>query len=833
MRVLRLLALAAVLAAIPRAAHSQEVWSLSGHETVATADGAAGTLYNPALIGLRYPSEVLLGGTWDELGHDARFDVLGAWDDFGLRYSRWPGIAQVAGVTLAGGDPALRLGWTAEWSGADLAGASLRDHRIGALSRPSPWLSFGATVDHLFQPSFGGAVLARRYTAGAAIRPLALPLSRNGSRVLGPRFTLAADAGLAEGARRPRPDWRFTADLELVSGVALRYMHETRGERGNFGIVFRLPGLAVSAKATGVRQEDALPGEVVALSPWLPAPTAVTDAGRTLANDWSTYTLSLHSGEDATRLVPRGARRVGTLELGGVLGDDDLAGFSLLGGPESVTPVGPIVAGLERARRDPLTRGVLLDLGGVTNQAAIEEVRPRILALRAAGKPVVAYLEYGGGRGDLILASACDQVFASEEALFWQLGLRSERRYYRSLLERLGVKIDRAAVGRYKSAYREYSADSIPPADREVVEHVLDQAQEYFAGTVAAARHMERARLDTLLDGRQWPSRELAKAGLIDSVGYREQAVRALGRLARLGANPRTASLLSLEPARAAWQPVRGVAVVYASGAIETGESGNDLFDGATLGSATLVRQIEAAFRAPGVRAVVLRIDSPGGSVLASDLIYHTLLRMKQETKKPLVVSMGSVAASGGYYIALPGDRLFADRMTRTGSIGVVFLHPSFEGFYTKHDVHEDDFQRGQYMRGGSVAHDWDPVMQASADSAIVRSYDRFVDRVALARGLSRATVLEHAQGRVWLGDDARERKLVDEIGGLEAALAYAQRAAGIPASVTIEPLEFRRPRPGLLQRAVGGLVRDAVARQVSLARTPGARWEAGDDVDF
>ena len=835
MRVLRFVALAAVLASVPHGARAQEAWSLSGHETVATADGAAGTLYNPALIGLRYPSEVLLGGTWDDLGRDARFDVLGAWNDFGLRYSRWPGTAQVAGLSLAAGDPALRLGWTAEWSGSDLAGASRRDHRIGALSRPSAWLSLGATVDHLFQPSAGGVVLPRRYTAGAALRPLALPLSRNGSRALGPRFTLAADAGVTENTPRPRPDWRFTADLELASGMSLRYMHETRGRRGNLGIVFRLPRVAVSAKASGVPHEQAITGGggAGAVSPWLPSPKAFTDAGRTLPNNWSTYTLSLHSGEDATHFVPRGARRIGTLELGGVLGDDELAGISLLGGPESVTPVGPIVEDLERARRDPLTRGVLLELGGVLNQAAIEELRPRILALRAAGKPVVAYLEYGGGRGDLILASACDLVFASEEALFWQLGLRSERRYYRSLLEKLGVRMDRSSVGQYKSAYREYSVDSIPPADREVVEHVLDQAQEYFAGTVAAARHMERARLDTLLDGRQWPSSELVKAGLIDSVGYREQAVRALGRLARLGANPRAEALASIEHAETAWRPVGGVAVVYASGAIESGESGNDLFEGATLGSATLIRQIEAAFHTPSVRAVVLRVDSPGGSVLASDLIYHTLLRMKSETKKPLIVSMGSVAASGGYYIALPGDRLFADRMTRTGSIGVVFLHPSFEGFYTKHDVHEDDFQRGAYMRGGSVAHDWDAQMQASADSAIVRSYDRFVDRVALSRSLSRATVLEHAQGRVWLGDDARERKLVDEIGGLDAALACAQRLAGIPASVTIEPLEFRRPRPGLLQRAVGGLVRDAVARQAILARTPGARWEAGDDFDF
>lgn len=834
------LALAAALACARTAAAPAQAAilppQLEGHESVATADGALGTLFNPALVGLRYPSELLIAGTRDDLGQDRRWDVLTAWRGLGLRWTRIPDEAQVFGATLAFGSPEFRFGWTTEWTGGDLGSPGGNDHRLGLASRPNPWLSIGATVDHPFQPDG----TKRVYTVGAALRPFALTLRSSGN-VDPSRFTIFGEAVMPEGGvpesdggRRLASEWRYGAELEFVQGVALRasYQDDNFGEgRGNFGVVFRLPRLAVSMKGTSVpayasSASEPLPGaDLTGFGPH--------GSGGDSPDVISTVTLSLHSGEDATRLVPRGARRVGTLELGGVLGDDALAGVSLLGGPESVTPVGPIVEQLDRARRDPLTRGVLLELGGVSNQAAIEEIRPHLLALRAAGKPVVAYLEYGGGRGDLVLASACDLVFASEEALFWQLGLRSERRYYRRLLDKLGVKLDRSSVGRYKSAYREYSVDSIPPADREVVEHVLDQAQAYFTSTVAAARHMDPARLDTLLDGRQWPSSELAKAGLIDSVGYREQAVRALGRLARLGARPRAEALAAIEPATVAWQPVRGVAVVYASGAIETGESGNDLFEGATLGSATLVRQIEAAFRTPGVRAVVLRIDSPGGSVLASDLVYHALLRMKQQTKKPLIVSMGSVAASGGYYIALPGDRLFADRMTRTGSIGVVFLHPSFEGFYAKHDVHEDDFQRGAFMQGGSVAHDWDPLMQASADSAIVRSYDRFVDRVALARGLSRATVLEHAQGRVWLGDDARERKLVDEIGGLDAALAYAQRAAGIPANVTIEPLEFRRPRPGLLQRVVGDVVRDAVTRQMQLARTPGARWEAGDDFDF
>src|SRR5205807_6992601 len=157
------------------------------------------------------------------------------------------------------------------------------------------------------------------------------------------------------------------------------------------------------------------------------------------------------------------------------------------------------------------------------------------------------------GRGVLSLASACDRIVTSPEAVWVGLGLRAERRYYRSLLAELGLRLDRTSYGRYKSAYRNFSVDSTPPADREVIEHNLDLAQEMFVSTVSADRRMDRARLLTLLDGRWWPSSELARAGLVDSVGYREDAVRMLGGLCGMGARPRSVDLARTVAARRAW----------------------------------------------------------------------------------------------------------------------------------------------------------------------------------------------------------------------------------------------------------------------------------------
>jgi protease-4 len=341
---------------------------------------------------------------------------------------------------------------------------------------------------------------------------------------------------------------------------------------------------------------------------------------------------------------------------------------------------------------------------------------------------------------------------------------------------------------------------------------------------------MDRSRLLTLLDGRQWPAAELQKSGLIDSVGYREDALRMLGRLSGLGRKPRTTDLVREPEVRRSWRVPGRIAVVYASGAIETGRSGGDLLMGPYMGSETVTRQLERAFEDPDVEAVVLRVESPGGSGLASNLIDHALQRLKSETKKPCIVSMGSVAGSGGYYIAAHGDRIFADRFTRTGSIGVLTIKPSLEGWYAQHGVREDDFDRGRFMRGTSLARDWDHEVQASADSSIQSYYRGFVAKVADGRRLSWAQVDSVAQGRVWMGEDALRCRLVDEIGGLEAAVAEARRRAHIPVGEKIRLVEFRRPRPSLLARLVGAPVADLWARTFHLPEAGAIYYLADDD---
>jgi len=741
---------------------------------VATVEGAAALPFNPAALGFRYRSELLLG--LREKGDLDR--AYGAWATFGglgLVASAEEDARSAVGLGIGGGDPRFSLGASLLW--LDGHGSRASDLTFGAISRPASWLSLGATAAHVAESEFEGARLGREYTVGLGFRPLAW--SRGQAARWGPRLTLSADVRMVEDEPADAAHTRVGAELEALPGIALRGSVEREGFRVGIGL-FGVHG----AYHGGSRYDE--------------------DGDR----HGGAHALSFHDDEDRTVLASPRERRVGVLRPSGALGDEALADFSVFGA-SSTRSVASLRKQLDHALEDPLTRGVLLEPRGISNMAQVEELRARIQQLRASGKPVVAFLENGGGRGDLYLASACNRVVATEEAIFAALGLRSERRYYRRWLASLGLKIDRASVGEFKSAYRNFSVDSTSAADRASIEQQLDDSQKLFVSTVSAERHMDPARLERLLDGRWWPARELQRAGLIDSVAYREDALAMLGQLTRLGNKPRRVALADMTPARRPWRVPRPVAVVYASGGIETGGDGHDVLNGPYMGAESINRRLERAFRDPEVKVVVLRIESPGGSGLASNLILHQTQRLKRETKKPLIVSMGGAAASGGYYIALAADRIYADRYTRTGSIGVLFVKPSLEGWYREHGVRQEAFERGEFMGGNSLGRDWTPRWQAAADSTVRVAYEVFKSKVSEGRGLDAAQVEAAAKGRVWMGEEALQRRLIDAIGGLDEAIAEARRLAHVAPGEKIELLEFRRPRPGLVERLASMAVRD------------------------
>ena len=792
------------LACIGQPAHAAAVTpplplAIYGNESVATSDDARAYLFNPAAIGQRYPSELLVAWARRDAHHEWNTGAS-TWRRFAFGFTRQRDTSQTYGIGFSAGGEHLRFGW----SGYELVAGQPRrerdlDDRAGLLYRPTPWGSAGLTVAHLFQPEFRGIRLPREYTLGLGIRPLAFARERAGGA--GTRLTLTGDVILVEDGDWQQARVRVGASLEAVRGLELQLMAEDH-RAIKVGVTLR--GVRGSASAVQARVD----GERV----------------------YEGYALSTHGGEDRALMHPRAQQRVALVRMGGVLADEALGGGLLGGG--GARPSAPLHQQLERALRDPLTRGVFLELNGVAGMAQLEELRPRLLQVKLAGKPVVAWMQYGGGRGDLYMASATSKVYASPAAEFVGLGLRAERRYYKHALANLGIKVDRVSVGDYKSAYRNYSVDSTPPPDTTVIQRLLTQRQEMFVHTVSSGRGIAPERLLPALDGRDYNAKALARLGIIDSVGWREDALAELGRLTGLGAKPRTVDLRRAPEARIRWTEPARIAVVYAGGAIVDGRSGSDMLDGGVMGDQTITAQLERAFKTRSVKAVVLRVESPGGSAGASYLMDHAVERLKHETGKPLVVSMGSVAASGGYFMSAHADKIFADKNTVTGSIGVLFLKPSFEGAYAKLGVRQDDFERGDYMRGLSPARDWRARDQAAADSSIKRLYRTFVDRVHEGRNVETFDVMAHAQGIPWFGDDAADYKLIDGIGGLEAAISEARRLGGVPAGEKISLLEFHHPRGTLLERVLGSWLKSYVAEQLSLPDFTRAQARAGDWLD-
>ncbi len=444
-----------------------------------------------------------------------------------------------------------------------------------------------------------------------------------------------------------------------------------------------------------------------------------------------------------------------------------------------------LVAAIDAARKDDRIEGLYLELDDTSlGWAQGEELRAAIARFRAAGKWTVAWTasfgELGGGTGAYWLASACRQVYLAPPGDVGLTGLRVETPFIRGLLDRLGIVPQFGQRKEYKNAVNTYTETGYTKPHREALEALLDVLYGELVDGIATGRELTPDRVRELIDGGPWTGDEAKENGLVDDLLYRDQVMDLLEKKAG-----RKDPLEPVERYLGRRRPFGSggtkVAIVYAVGAIRRGESGTDPLYGRSMGSDTIIRALRRAREDDSIDAVVLRVDSPGGSYVASDLIRREVVRTAKE--KPLLVSMGNYAASGGYFISMQGPSILADRTTITGSIGV------FGGKFVTRDFWEQKLgirfpgiQRGRHADLMSTQVEWDEDGWARMNALLDRIYDDFVTKAAQGRGMTWDELEPLAHGRVWAGKDARERKLVDDIGGLREALRQAcSRAGGDP----------------------------------------------------
>lgn len=468
------------------------------------------------------------------------------------------------------------------------------------------------------------------------------------------------------------------------------------------------------------------------------------------------------------------------------------------------------VEALERAAGDGRVRGIVVrPRFGAAPRAAVEELRDALVALRHAGKAVVAVADSFGEGGPAAsayhLATASDRIVLHPTGLLGLVPPSLEHDYYRGLLDRAGVDVEVLARHEYKSALSRVSERSLTAADREQSQRLLDSVWDRTVADVAAARGIADAEVRRLADDAPVLAHEALAAGLVDRVAYDDEAVAAAKAEAGSGARLLDLAVYRRRAGRRPRRPPRiPVAVLRAVGEIHrTSRAPFGVTGGPVLGADRFALQIRAAARDRKVKAVVLRIDSPGGSAVASDSIWRELVRLRQ-AGKPLVASMGGVAASGGYYLAAAADRIVAQPGSVTGSIGVIAAHPVVSAAKAKLGVTVDGVHAGSEPPALSPNRPLSPRARARFDAQLDHVYEVFVARVAEGRHLSPERVGEVARGRVWTGADAREVGLVDELGGLGRAVALAVELSGAPAGTRGRAVSFpRRAGPlGSLRRA-------------------------------
>jgi protease IV len=472
-----------------------------------------------------------------------------------------------------------------------------------------------------------------------------------------------------------------------------------------------------------------------------------------------------------------------------------------------------VVRALADAAEDPDVHGLVAKLGGAgrLRLAQAQELAEAVRSFRAAGKRTWAWAETfgegGPGTPPYVLAAAFDEVWLQPSGDVGLTGVAVEAVFLRGLLDKAGVEPQLGQRREYKNAADVLLRTGFTDAHREASQALADSAQEQVVAAVASGRALAADAVRAVVDRAPVPAADAGSAGLVDRIGYRHEVYAAARRHA--GGDVALRYLTAyrrrrppVDVVRSRWERRRQgvVALVHAVGEIRLGRSGRSL-RGPALGSDTLTAALRAAGRDESVRAVVLRVDSPGGSYVASDAMWAEVGALRAGGT-PVVVSMGALAASGGYFIACGADHVVSLPSTLTGSIGVLGGKPVIAELLARAGIGTDAAFAGRHARISSVRTPYTDEEWQHLQDVLDRIYADFVGKVAAGRGMTTEQVDEVARGRVWTGADALRHGLVDELGGLRRAAEVARSRAGLPADAALRPYphiplvrQLRRPR--------------------------------------
>lgn len=496
--------------------------------------------------------------------------------------------------------------------------------------------------------------------------------------------------------------------------------------------------------------------------------------------------FGIMSASDTETIVKKNS--VMMLDLNGTLvertQEDPLGILSQLFGDESNTyGLDDILSSIQKAKENENIKGIYLQASSLgTSYASLQEIRNALLDFKESGKFVIAYAD-SYTQGLYYLSSAADKVLLNPKGMIEWRGIASAPLFYKDLLQKIGVEMQVFKVGTYKSAVEPFIATEMSSANREQVTAFITSIWGQVTQGVSASRNIPIDSLNVYADRMLmfYPSEESVKCGLADTLIYRNDVRNYLKKLVEIDEDDNLpivglSDMMNVKKNVPKDKSGNIVAVYYASGEITDYPSSATSEDG-IVGS-KVIRDLRKLKDDNDVKAVVLRVNSPGGSAFASEQIWHAVKELK--TKKPVIVSMGDYAASGGYYISCVADTIVAEPTTLTGSIGIFGIIPNVKGLTDKIGLSYDVVKTNKYADFGNIMRPFNEDERSLLQMMITEGYDTFVSRCAEGRHMTKEAIEKIAEGRVWTGETAKKLGLVDELGGIDKALNIAVAKAGI-----------------------------------------------------
>ncbi len=450
-----------------------------------------------------------------------------------------------------------------------------------------------------------------------------------------------------------------------------------------------------------------------------------------------------------------------------------------------------ILKNLEKAENDPRVEGLILKLDSVgLSRGQAEEFTAKIKEFKKSGKKIYAYAPSFTNQ-NYVIASAADKIIMPKTmgAMSEIKGYFMEVPYYKTLGDKIGVKMNVIHIGDYKSAGESYDRTEMSREHRENTERILNTVYENFVETVSENRKIEKNVLnEKILDGRfvLADPETMLRNNLIDEMDYYESFLVKNGITNKISLEEYISKLaVDPKPKKDKSEKEKDkIAVIYAEGTINYFEDSKKINE--IITPEKIQKELAIAEKSDDIKGVVIRVNSPGGSALASDIIYNSIKNLT----KPVYISMGGVAASGGYYISAAGDKIYADKETLTGSIGVITMIPNMSELLKKAELNYSVISKGKYSDMGSLVRDLTEDEKDKIRASSLKVYEEFVNRVAEGRNMAREEVLKSAEGRVWLGEEAKKIGLVDEIGGIEKAVGDLALSLGLEDYKVVESLK-------------------------------------------